>query len=75
MRNDLVLEIKELSVSFRRYETDAGVDRLYPFQLSGGMARRVLLSTAVLLITPAIIFSESLKHIRDVVASFPVRFL
>jgi peptide/nickel transport system ATP-binding protein len=33
---------------FSRYGLDVSVDRLYPFQLSGGMARRVLLSTAVM---------------------------
>lgn len=33
---------------FARYGLADGVDRLYPFQLSGGMLRRVLVSTAVL---------------------------
>lgn len=33
---------------FRRYSLDSSVERLYPFQLSGGMARRVLVSTAVI---------------------------
>ncbi|GGF95156.1 ABC transporter ATP-binding protein [Paenibacillus abyssi] len=33
---------------FERYGLEPGVEQLYPFQLSGGMARRVLLSTATL---------------------------
>jgi peptide/nickel transport system ATP-binding protein len=33
---------------FARYGLPESVDRLYPFQLSGGMLRRVLVSTAVL---------------------------
>ncbi|MEW9121898.1 MAG: ABC transporter ATP-binding protein [Thermotaleaceae bacterium] len=32
---------------FERYQLAAEVDRLYPFQLSGGMARRILVSTAI----------------------------
>lgn len=34
--------------AFRRYQLDEAVADLYPFQLSGGMARRVLISTAVM---------------------------
>ena len=33
---------------FRKYGLDENVDNLYPFELSGGMARKVLLSTALL---------------------------
>ena len=32
---------------FDRYQLAPEVDRLYPFQLSGGMARRILVSTAI----------------------------
>lgn len=32
---------------FKRYGLDVKVEHMYPFQLSGGMARRVLVSTAV----------------------------
>lgn len=43
---------------FRRYELDHTVERLYPFQLSGGMARRVLVSTAVISEADLIIADE-----------------
>lgn len=33
---------------FRKYELREEVEKMYPFQLSGGMARRVLLSTALI---------------------------
>ncbi len=33
---------------FKRFRLEEQVEKLYPFQLSGGMARRVLVSTAVL---------------------------
>lgn len=33
--------------AFKRYDLEPRVERLYPFQLSGGMARRVLITTAV----------------------------
>ena len=33
---------------FEKYGLDESVDELYPFELSGGMARKVLLSTALL---------------------------
>ena len=33
---------------FRRYELSEDVEAMYPFQLSGGMARRVLISMAVM---------------------------
>lgn len=34
--------------ALERFGLDASVERLYPFELSGGMARRVLVSTAVI---------------------------
>jgi peptide/nickel transport system ATP-binding protein len=63
--------------TFHRYGLAARVKRLYPFQLSGGMARRVLVSTAVvsqaeLVIadepTPGLhpdIVTETLNHLRE----------
>ena len=33
---------------FKRFELEESVGKLYPYQLSGGMARRVLVSTAVI---------------------------
>lgn len=62
--------------AFKRYGLAAGVQRLFPFQLSGGMARRVLVSTAVvgqaeLVIadepTPGLhpaVVAETLGHLR-----------
>lgn len=63
--------------TFSRYGLKAIVQRLYPFQLSGGMARRVLVSTAVvsqaeLVIadepTPGLhpdVVTETLNHLRE----------
>lgn len=43
---------------FRRLQLKEDAERLYPFQLSGGMARRVLVSTAVLSGADVIIADE-----------------
>lgn len=43
---------------FRRLNLDERTERLYPFQLSGGMARRVLISTAVISQADVIIADE-----------------
>lgn len=43
---------------FRRFQLEGRVENLYPFQLSGGMARRVLVSTAVLSGAEVIIADE-----------------
>ncbi|MBS4209735.1 ABC transporter ATP-binding protein [Bacillus sp. FJAT-50079] len=62
---------------FQRYHLQQEVERMYPFQLSGGMARRTLLSTAVVsgakvIIadepTPGldpIVIKEALSHFRE----------
>ena len=44
--DDLIKDAKK--EIFQRLGLDPSVENLYPFQLSGGMARRVLLSTAVI---------------------------
>ena len=63
--------------TFARYDLPVGVRDRYPFQLSGGMARRVLVSTAVvtnaqLIIadepTPGLhpdVIKETLSHLRE----------
>lgn len=43
---------------FKRFELDEFTENLYPFQLSGGMARRVLVSTAVISNASLIIADE-----------------
>ena len=62
---------------FERYKLHSRAERLFPFQLSGGMARRVLVSTAVvgraeLIIadepTPGLhleVVHETLNHLRE----------
>jgi peptide/nickel transport system ATP-binding protein len=62
---------------FKRYGLSKEVENLFPFQISGGMARRILLATAVvsgakLLIadepTPGLdqkVVKEALKHFRE----------
>lgn len=43
---------------FKRFHLDEKIERYYPFQISGGMARRVLVSTAVISNTSLIIADE-----------------
>ena len=47
-----------MAATFRRLHLEERVERLYPFQLSGGMARRVLFSTAVITDASLIIADE-----------------
>lgn len=46
-KNDRESREKELSV-LKRYGLGEDTEKLYPFELSGGMARRILISTAVM---------------------------
>ena len=48
----------DMAATFRRLHLEERVQRLYPFQLSGGMARRVLFSTAVITDASLIIADE-----------------
>lgn len=72
--NDRISAQREV---FKRYQLKSNVEGMYPFQLSGGMARRTLLSTAMvsgarLIIadepTPGldpIVMAEALNHFRE----------
>lgn len=60
---------------FRRFGLPEQTERLYPFQLSGGMARRVLVSTALLTSARLIIADEptpgmSLEQAKEALAMF-----
>lgn len=69
--------VAEQRNAFRRYRLPENVERMYPFQLSGGMARKVLLSTATvsgarLIVadepTPGVPFddlSEAMRRLRE----------
>lgn len=69
--------IEKVKSAFKRYNLKAEVEELYPFQLSGGMARRVLISTAVMEDAKLIIADEptpgldlkmameTLRHFRE----------
>lgn len=50
--------IKTQREIFQRFHLDEKTEQLYPFQLSGGMARRILVSTAVLSGADVIIADE-----------------
>ena len=62
---------------FKKYKLDKSVEEMYPFQLSGGMARRVLVSSAVMEMPRLIVADEptpglsvdmamdTLKHFRE----------
>ena len=50
---------------FNKYELDKKVDNLYPFELSGGMARKVLLSTALVSDCKVIIADEPTQGLDE----------
>lgn len=60
---------------FNKYSLDEKVDKMYPFQLSGGMARKVLLSTALVSNSKIIIADEPTpgldeKSLNDALGNF-----
>lgn len=69
--------VKAQREAFKRYELEQHVEKLYPFEISGGMARRVLVSTAAvgkaeLIVadepTPGLqseLVIETLTHLRE----------
>lgn len=78
VRNSKAKEaIEKQKKVFKRFSLDSEVERLFPFQLSGGMARRVLVASAVvggakLIIadepTPGLhpeVVQETLGHLRE----------
>lgn len=58
VRTDGAKQLKERQSLFERFQLGKHVGRLYPFQLSGGMARKVLVSTAAIGRTRLIIADE-----------------
>ena len=56
-------QIKQRKI-FEKYGLSEDVDNMYPFQLSGGMARRVLISTALLSNPKLIIADEPTPGIK-----------
>jgi len=57
-RADGAAQLKERRGLFERFQLGAHVEKLFPFQLSGGMARKVLVSTAAIERTKLIIADE-----------------
>lgn len=50
--------IQQQRLAFERYGLSQAVENMYPFQLSGGMARRVLISTAIITNAKVILADE-----------------
>jgi peptide/nickel transport system ATP-binding protein len=59
---------EEVEAVFRRYNLGPQVMRMYPFELSGGMARRVLVAAAVISGAPLIIADEPTPGLSEVLA-------
>lgn len=60
---------------FKKYQLAPETEKMYPFQLSGGMARRVLVSTAVISEADLIIADEPTPGLHPAVASETIRHL
>lgn len=60
---------------FEKYGLNREVEEMYPFQLSGGMARRVLVSTAVISDAKLIIADEPTPGLHPAVAEETIRHL
>lgn len=60
--------IEKLKKAFKRYDLDESVEEMYPFQLSGGMARRALISTAVMGNSRLIIADEPTPGLEEAMA-------
>ncbi len=60
---------------FRKYGLQSEVEEMYPFQLSGGMARRVLVSTAVVSDARLIVADEPTPGLDPAIAEETVRHL
>lgn len=59
--------------AFRRYGLDKSVAGMYPFQLSGGMTRRVLISTAVISDATLILADEPTPGLSSDIAAETMR--
>jgi peptide/nickel transport system ATP-binding protein len=59
---------EEVEAVFRRYNLEADVMRKYPFELSGGMARRVLLASAVITGASLIVADEPTPGLSESLA-------
>lgn len=60
---------------FRKYGLKAETEKMYPFQLSGGMARRVLIATAVIGKARLIIADEPTPGLHPALAEETIRHL
>jgi peptide/nickel transport system ATP-binding protein len=60
--------LDEVEAVFKRYDLAPEVMRMYPFELSGGMARRVLVAAAVISGAPLIIADEPTPGLSEALA-------
>ncbi len=58
----------QMKQAFRRYHLDEKTAKLYPFQLSGGMARRILIATAVMAEPKLIVADEPTPGLDEAMA-------